>query len=147
MVKSVVKHIFDRHFLFSIPSKNRTVKGLSAVSTDKRQKCRLCSQTKCATKLRHAPTTPSLYLIPVYLSRLNSNQRRYFLRLSASQMISRKGCRRSAFSIKAPISFRLYLVQCCGNAHFALPAERALFDLNLRVGKINHFFAKVFSLA
>ena len=45
----MVKHIFDRHFLFSIPSKNRTVKGLSAVGTDKRQKCRLCSQTSRAT--------------------------------------------------------------------------------------------------
>ena len=49
MVKYVVKHIFDRHFLFSIPSKNRTVKGLSTVGTDKRQKCRLCSQTTRAT--------------------------------------------------------------------------------------------------
>lgn len=45
----MVKHSFDRYFLFFIPSKNRTVKGLSAVGTDKRQKCHLCSQTKRAT--------------------------------------------------------------------------------------------------
>ena len=49
MVKSVVKHIFDRYFSFSEPPEIRTVKGLSAVGTDKRQKCRLCSQAKRAT--------------------------------------------------------------------------------------------------
>ena len=49
----MVRHGFDRYFLFSKPPKNRTVKGLSAVGTDKRQKCRLCSQMRrainCAT--------------------------------------------------------------------------------------------------
>lgn len=49
MVKSVVKHIFDRYFLFSEPPEIRTVEGLSAVGTDKRQKCRLCSQTTRAS--------------------------------------------------------------------------------------------------
>ena len=42
----MVRHGFDRYFLFSKPPKNRTVKGLSAVGTDKRQKCHLCSQTR-----------------------------------------------------------------------------------------------------
>ena len=37
MVKSVVKHIFDRYFSFSEPPEIRTVEGLSAVGTDKRQ--------------------------------------------------------------------------------------------------------------
>ena len=63
MVKSVVKHIFDRHFLFSIPSKNRTVKGLSAVGTDKRQKCRLCSQSRRATTC----ATPRYFYINFFL--------------------------------------------------------------------------------
>lgn len=45
----MVRHIFDRYFLFSKPPEIRTVKGLSAVGTDKRQKCRLCSQTTRAT--------------------------------------------------------------------------------------------------
>ena len=45
----MVRHIFDRYFLVSKPPEIRTVKGLSEVGTDKRQKCRLCSQTTRAT--------------------------------------------------------------------------------------------------
>ena len=44
MVKSVVKHIFDRHFLFSVPPEIRTVKGLSAVFAFVRCEHRLRSQ-------------------------------------------------------------------------------------------------------
>ena len=53
MVKSVVKHIFDRYFLFSKPPEIRTVEGLSAVFAFVRCEYRLCSQTtrapSCAT--------------------------------------------------------------------------------------------------
>ena len=42
----MVKHIFDCFFSFSEPPEIRTVEGFSAVGTDKRQKCRLCSQTR-----------------------------------------------------------------------------------------------------
>ena len=45
----MVKHIFDCFFSFSEPPEIHTVEGLSAVGTDKRQKCRLCSQTSRAT--------------------------------------------------------------------------------------------------
>ena len=49
----MVKHSFDCLLSFPEPPEIRTVEGLSAVGTDKRQKCRLCSQTtrapSCAT--------------------------------------------------------------------------------------------------
>ena len=49
----MVKHIFDRLLSFPEPPEIHTVEGLSAVGTDRRQKCRLCSQTtrapSCAT--------------------------------------------------------------------------------------------------
>ena len=49
----MVKHGFDCLLSFSEPPEIRTVKGLSAVGTNKRQKCRLCSQMRrainCAT--------------------------------------------------------------------------------------------------
>ena len=64
MVKSVVKHIFDRYFLFSKPPEIRTVEGLSAVGTDKRQKCRLCSQTTRATSC----ATPGFFLFSISVS-------------------------------------------------------------------------------
>ena len=46
VVKSVVRHGFDRYFLFSIPPEICTFKGLSAVATDKRCEHCLCSQTR-----------------------------------------------------------------------------------------------------
>ena len=49
MVKSVVKHIFDRYFLFSKPPEIRTVEGLSAVVVVIQCEHRLCSQTSRAT--------------------------------------------------------------------------------------------------
>ena len=49
MVKSVVKHIFDRHFLFSKPPEIRTVEGFSAVFVVIRCEHRLCSQTTRAS--------------------------------------------------------------------------------------------------
>jgi len=64
VVKSVVKHIFDRHFLFSIPPEIRTVEGFSAVGTDKRQKCRLCSQTTRAT---NCATPGYIYFLVCFL--------------------------------------------------------------------------------
>ena len=49
----MVKHIFDRYFLFSKPPEIRTVKGLSAVFAFVRCEHCLCSQTtrapSCAT--------------------------------------------------------------------------------------------------
>ena len=45
----MVKHIFDRHFLFSKPPEIRTVEGFSAVFAFVRCEHRLCSQTKRAT--------------------------------------------------------------------------------------------------
>ncbi len=53
MVKSVVKHIFDRFFSFSEPPEIRTVEGFSAVFAFVRCEHRLCSQMRrainCAT--------------------------------------------------------------------------------------------------
>lgn len=60
----MVRHGFDRYFLFSKPPKNRTVKGLSAVGTDKRQKCRLCSQTTRAT---NCATPGYIYFLVCFL--------------------------------------------------------------------------------
>lgn len=45
----MVKHSFDCLFSFAKPPEIHTVEGLSAVGTDKRQKCRLCSQSRRAT--------------------------------------------------------------------------------------------------
>ncbi|WP_443720400.1 hypothetical protein [Ruminococcus sp.] len=49
----MVKHIFDRHFLFSVPPEIRTVEGLSAIFAFVRCENRLCSQMSrapnCAT--------------------------------------------------------------------------------------------------
>lgn len=42
----MVKHIFDRYFLFSKPPKIRTVEGLSAIFAFVRCEHRLCSQTR-----------------------------------------------------------------------------------------------------
>ena len=49
MVKSVVKHIFDRFFSFSEPPEIRTVEGFSAVFAFVRCEHRLCSQSRRAT--------------------------------------------------------------------------------------------------
>lgn len=45
----MVRHGFDRYFLFSIPPEICTFKGLSAVATDKRCEHCLCSQTTRAS--------------------------------------------------------------------------------------------------
>lgn len=45
----MVKHIFDRYFLFSKPPEIRTVEGLSAIFDFRWCKHRLCSQTTRAT--------------------------------------------------------------------------------------------------
>ena len=45
----MVKHIFDRYFLFSKPPEIRTVEGLSAVVVVIQCEHRLCSQTTRAT--------------------------------------------------------------------------------------------------
>ena len=45
----MVKHIFDRCFLFSVPPEIRTVEGLSAIFAFVRCEDRLCSQTTRAT--------------------------------------------------------------------------------------------------
>ena len=49
----MVRHGFDRYFLFSIPPEIRTVEGLSAIFAFVRCEHRLCSQTtrapSCAT--------------------------------------------------------------------------------------------------
>ena len=51
----MVKHIFDRYFLFSKPPEIRMVEGLSAIFAFVRCEDRLCSQTtratNCATRL------------------------------------------------------------------------------------------------
>lgn len=49
----MVKHGFDRYFLFSIPPEICTFKGLSAVATDKRCEHCLCSQSKRVTGTLH----------------------------------------------------------------------------------------------
>ena len=65
----MVKHIFDCFFSFSEPPEIRTVKGLSAVGTDKRQKCRLCSQSRRATTC----ATPRYFYINFFLISLFSS--------------------------------------------------------------------------
>ena len=59
VVKSVVRHGFDRYFLFSIPPEICTFKGLSAVATDKRCEHCLCSQSRRATNC----ATPGYFVI------------------------------------------------------------------------------------
>ena len=59
----MVKHIFDRLLSFPEPPEIRTVEGFSAVGTDKRQKCRLCSQSRRATTC----ATPRYFYINFFL--------------------------------------------------------------------------------
>ena len=61
VVKSVVRHGFDRYFLFSIPPEIRTVEGFSAVFAFARCEHRLCSQTKHSTKLSYASKHSVIY--------------------------------------------------------------------------------------
>ena len=65
----MVKHSFDCLFSFAKPPKIRTVEGLSAVGTDKRQKCHLCSQSRRATTC----ATPRYFYINFYLISLFSS--------------------------------------------------------------------------
>ena len=64
----MVKHSFDCLFSFAKPPEIHTVEGLSAVGTDKRQKCRLCSQSRRATTC----ATPRYFYINFYLISLFS---------------------------------------------------------------------------
>ena len=59
----MVKHSFDCLFSFAKPPEIHTVEGLSAVGTDKRQKCRLCSQSRRATTC----ATPRYFYINFFL--------------------------------------------------------------------------------
>ena len=65
----MVKHIFDRLLSFPEPPEIRTVEGFSAVGTDKRQKCRLCSQSRRATTC----ATPRYFYINFFLISLFSS--------------------------------------------------------------------------
>ena len=65
----MVKHIFDRLLSFPEPPEIRTVEGFSAVGTDKRQKCRLCSQSRRATTC----ATPRYFYINFFLVSLFSS--------------------------------------------------------------------------
>lgn len=60
----MVKHIFDRYFLFSKPPEIRTVKGLSAVFAFVRCEHRLCSQTTRAT---NCATPGYIYILVCFL--------------------------------------------------------------------------------
>lgn len=60
----MVKHSFDCLFSFAKPPEIHTVEGLSAVGTDKRQKCRLCSQTTRAT---NCATPGYIYILVCFL--------------------------------------------------------------------------------
>ena len=65
----MVKHIFDRCFLFSVPPKIRTVEGLSAIFAFVRCEDRLCSQSRRATTC----ATPRYFYINFYLVSLFSS--------------------------------------------------------------------------
>jgi len=64
----VVRHGFDRYFLFSIPPEIRTVEGFSAVFAFARCEHRLCSQSRRATTC----ATPRYFYINFYLISLFS---------------------------------------------------------------------------
>ena len=69
MVKSVVRHGFDRYFLFSKPPEICTVKGLSAVVVVIQCEHRLCSQSRRATTC----ATPRYFYINFFLISLFSS--------------------------------------------------------------------------
>ena len=64
----MVRHGFDRYFLFSIPPEIRTVEGFSAVFAFARCEHRLCSQSRRATTC----ATPRYFYINFYLISLFS---------------------------------------------------------------------------
>ena len=66
MVKYVVKHIFDRFFSFSEPPEIRTVEGLSAVGTDKRQNAVYAPKLRALPAALHPEKILQLYPIVSY---------------------------------------------------------------------------------
>ena len=60
----MVRHGFDRYFLFSIPPEIRTVEGFSAVFAFARCEHRLCSQTTRAT---NCATPGYIYILVCFL--------------------------------------------------------------------------------